>query len=233
MQPFPNPGSASASGRRPAVLPSVLVNVLLPLVLMGLAWRLDLAGFYRSWIRAAAALLFVLPNFVAIVFTTGYDAHDRPSGESPWVLMSANLVSNLGMLGTIFMDAMGWWRLPGGEGVRVAGLAVFALGTAFRVATMLALGRMFSLRVSVARDHRLVTTGLYARVRHPSYTSVIVLCIGIALTFRSVFYVLLIPSMIFGLTRRMAVEERFMVEHFGEEYRAYMARTKRLVPGLW
>ena len=212
---------------------NVLANVVLPLLLMGLAWRGDAVGFYRSWVRAAAALLFVLPNFTAIVFTTGYDAHARPSGESPWVLASANLVSNLGMLVTILLDSLGGWRMPGGEGVRLAGLAVFALGTAFRVATMLALGRMFSLRVSVAADHRLVTTGLYARVRHPSYTSVIVLCVGIALVFRSWFYVVLIPWMIVGLTRRMATEERFMIEHFGDEYRAYMARTRRLLPGIY
>ena len=61
----------------------------------------------------------------------------------------------------------------------------------------------------------------------------IVLCIGIALVFRSWFWTALIPSMLFGLTRRMATEERFLLAHFGDEYRAYMARTKRLVPGIY
>jgi protein-S-isoprenylcysteine O-methyltransferase Ste14 len=39
--------------------------------------------------------------------------------------------------------------------------------------------------------------------------------------------------MLYGLVRRMNTEERFMVEQFGDEYRAYMARTARLVPGVY
>ncbi len=232
MEPFPSRHAVSGEGRPRGLWLGVLLNVLLPLALMGLAWG-DPRAFFGSPFYAAAAALFVLPNLVAIVFTTGYGPHARPSGESPWVLASANLVSNLGMLVTVWLDSRGIWRMPGGEGLRLAGLAVFAFGTALRVATMVALGRMFSLRVSVEPDHRLVTSGLYRWVRHPSYTSVIVLCAGIALAYRSWFWTALIPSMVFGLTRRMAVEEKFLLEHFGEEYRVYMARTKRLLPGVY
>jgi protein-S-isoprenylcysteine O-methyltransferase Ste14 len=233
MQPFPTPQHAHAPGRGRAIALGLTLNVALPLVLMGCAWSGNPRAFYASWVRALAALLFVLPNLAAIVFTTGYGPHARASGESPWVLASANLVSNLGMLGTIFLDSRATWRMPGPDALRYFGLAVFALGTALRVATMLALGRMFSLRVSVEEDHRLVTTGLYRRVRHPSYTSVVVLCVGIAFVFRSWFWALLIPAMFYGLTRRMATEERFLLAHFGEDYRAYMARTKRLLPGIY
>lgn len=225
--------TTAAKPRAGASAASLLVNVGLPLLLMGLAWKLDPLGYYESWRRTVAALLYVAPNVTAILFTTGYDPHARASGESPWVLLSANLVSTLGIVATIALDAFGIARMPGGEIVRDAGLIVFALGTALRVATMLALGRMFSLRVSVEPDHQLVTNGFYTHVRHPSYTSVIVLCLGIALVFRSWFYAALIPMMVFGLVRRMDVEERFLAEHFGEPYRAYMARTKRLVPGVY
>lgn len=232
MEPFPSRHAVSGEGRPRAPWLGVALNVLLPLALMGFAWG-DPRAFFGSPFYATAAGLFVLPNLVAILFTTGYGPHQRPSGESPWVLASANLVSNLGMLVTVWLDARGIWRMPGGDGVRAVGLGVFALGTALRVATMLALGRMFSLRVSVEPDHRLVTSGFYRYVRHPSYTSVIVLCTGIALAYRSWLWVALIPSMIFGLTRRMATEEKFLLAHFGDEYRAYMARTKRLLPGIY
>jgi protein-S-isoprenylcysteine O-methyltransferase Ste14 len=33
--------------------------------------------------------------------------------------------------------------------------------------------------------------------------------------------------------RRMDVEEDFMLRRFGDEYRAYAARTARLVPGVY
>jgi protein-S-isoprenylcysteine O-methyltransferase Ste14 len=212
---------------------SLVLNVALPLVAMGLAWNGDARAFYSSPLRACMAGLFVLPNLTLVLFTTGYGPHARNSTESPWFIATANLMANGGMLAAIFMDANGWWRLPGGEGLRLPGLVVLALGTALRVATMLALGRMFSLRVSVEPDHELVTGGLYRWVRHPSYAAVIVLCLGVMLVLRSGIWALLIPSMLFGLTRRMQTEERFLLEQFGERYRVYMARTARLVPGIW
>ena len=214
-------------------LGSLLLNVALPLLAMGLAWGGDPRAFYSSPLRACAAGLFVLPNLALVLFTTGYGPHASASAESPWFIATANIMANGGMLVAIFLDAHGWWRLPGGDGLRPLGLAILALGTALRVATMVTLGRMFSLRVSVEPDHELVTGGLYRWVRHPSYTAVIVLCIGIMFVLRSGFWAVLIPAMLFGLMRRMATEERFLVEHFGECYREYMVRTARLVPGVY
>ena len=220
--------------RSPRLVLLTALNTLGPLLLMGLAWG-SLPGFFADPVRALAALLYVLPTPVVMLFTTGFaaHAHARAAREGPGFLAAANLAANLGFLLAIFLDARGIARLPGGEPLRWAGLAVLVAGTALRVATMLALGRFFSLRVSVEDDHRLITTGLYARVRHPSYLSVIVLCVGIAGAFRSGAWLALIPFMVYGLVRRMGTEERFLVEHFGDEYRAYMARTARLLPGLY
>ena len=231
VSPAPH-GVPRAPGRR-FVAGSLLLNVALPLVAMGFAWAGDPRAFYASPLRACTALLFVLPNLTLVLFTTGYGPHARASTESPWFIATANLMANGGMLVAIFLDAHGWWRLPGGEALRPLGLAILALGTSLRVATMVSLGRMFSLRVSVEPDHELVTGGLYRRVRHPSYLAVIVLCIGIMFVLRSGFWAVLIPAMLFGLIRRMATEERFLLGHFGERYRVYMARTARLVPGIW
>jgi protein-S-isoprenylcysteine O-methyltransferase Ste14 len=35
------------------------------------------------------------------------------------------------------------------------------------------------------------------------------------------------------LALRLRAEERMMVEEFGDEYEAYSARTKCLIPGVW
>jgi protein-S-isoprenylcysteine O-methyltransferase Ste14 len=56
---------------------------------------------------------------------------------------------------------------------------------------------------------------------------------GWALVFRAGVGVLLAALMLVPLVARMNAEERLLREHFGSEYDAYYARTKRLIPGVY
>lgn len=96
------------------------------------------------------------------------------------------------------------------------------------------LGHNWSVSLDLRERHTLVTTGIYAMVRHPMYTGFWLMALAQAL---------LLPNWIagpaglvgfgilfFGRVRR---EEDMMIAAFGEEYRAYMARTARVVPWLY
>jgi protein-S-isoprenylcysteine O-methyltransferase Ste14 len=93
------------------------------------------------------------------------------------------------------------------------------------------LGPNWSISVELRQTHALVRNGTYRFVRHPMYTSFVLL--GLA-------QFMLLPNWFAGsaglvsvvvlLIFRIGPEEQMMLEHFGEEYRAYMERTKRLVP---
>ncbi|EFL88806.1 protein-S-isoprenylcysteine O-methyltransferase [Ahrensia sp. R2A130] len=95
------------------------------------------------------------------------------------------------------------------------------------------LARNWSVTLEIREDHKLVDHGVYARVRHPMYTSFWLWGLGQAL---------LIPNWIAGLTGLAAVawlyfsrvnkEEAMMQAQFGPEYDAYRKRTARLVPGF-
>ena len=105
-----------------------------------------------------------------------------------------------------------------------AALAMFHL-------THRALGRNWSVSLEVRQSHKLVTAGVYRHVRHPMYT---------AFWLWAVAQALLLPNWVAGLSGlvgfgtlylfRIRREEQLMIETFGEDYRAYMARTARLVP---
>ena len=96
------------------------------------------------------------------------------------------------------------------------------------------LGRAWSVTLEIRAQHRLVTQGIYARLRHPMYAAFWLWAISQAL---------LLPNWIAGFAgmvgfgalffARVGREERMMLETFGAEYREYMAKTKRLVPGLY
>jgi protein-S-isoprenylcysteine O-methyltransferase Ste14 len=132
-----------------------------------------------------------------------------------------------------WMDARDLWVLPGGDVLRWTGLAALALGVALRMASMIVLGRRFSGLVSLQAGHRLQVSGLYARIRHPSYLGILLIDIGFVGVFRSAVALALLPAVMVMLKLRMDREERFMERAFEAEYRDYRARTWRLVPGVY
>jgi len=96
------------------------------------------------------------------------------------------------------------------------------------------LGTNWSVTLHVREQHRLITQGVYRRIRHPMYTSLLLYSVGQALVLPNWVAG---PSYLitFGLlfVFRVIPEERMMLEQFGSDYAAYMRKTKRLVPGFW
>jgi protein-S-isoprenylcysteine O-methyltransferase Ste14 len=129
--------------------------------------------------------------------------------------------------GDLALPGPGWWPVA-------LGLSVFAAGIALRAWAVHELGRFFKFTVVVQTDHRVVDTGPYRRIRHPSYTGLLTasLGLGIALgTWLSIPACVLPPLV--GFSIRLLTEERVLARELGEPYRYYMRRTWRLVPGLW
>jgi protein-S-isoprenylcysteine O-methyltransferase Ste14 len=87
--------------------------------------------------------------------------------------------------------------------------------------------------VAIQEGHALVIDGPYRLVRNPSYLGIIVIMTGWALVFRSIEGLLIAALMVPFLVVRIDSEERLLREEFGMEYDDYVARTKRLVPGLY
>lgn len=116
----------------------------------------------------------------------------------------------------------------------LAGAAIVAAGVALRWWSIHTLGRFFTYQVSTAADHRVVDGGPYHVVRHPSYTALLVSCLGAGVSsanIASLLAVLLIP--VIGLRRRILVEEQVLLDELGDDYRRFAARRKRLIPFIW
>lgn len=117
-------------------------------------------------------------------------------------------------------------------------ILIRALGASFSLPALLlffwvhrSLGHHFSNALRIRENHALVTHGPYHLMRHPMYTAFYLLHISVLFLTANAFMGL---TWIAGLTLiirlRVRREEAMMIEHFGEEYRAYLNRTGRFLP---
>lgn len=114
------------------------------------------------------------------------------------------------------------------------GLFFMILGFIIREWAIITIGRFFSSRVSIYKDHKLVNEGLYKFIRHPAYTGALFSIIGLGMAFRSLLGLLLLLVLI-GLAYgyRIKKEENLLLGEFGDKYVDYMNKTKRLIPGFF
>ena len=211
---------------------SILANTLLAFALLGLAWG-SIPGYFADPVRALATVCEMVPTWVILAgVTAGAGRGVRHLEEGRGRIVILNLVWFLGLLAVVFTRARGIATLPGGRALEWAGLAVTALGTVYRVGPMIELGRRFSLRVAIQPEHTLQTTGFYAHIRHPSYAGMLLMVLGLALVFRSAVGLGLTLATLGITVPRMNREESFLAEQFGEAYRDYMRRTRRLCARL-
>lgn len=83
------------------------------------------------------------------------------------------------------------------------------------------------------RVHRLATTGLYARIRHPQYVGFVIIMFGFLLQWPTVVTLAMFPILVFMYARLAVIEEREMRTTFGAEYEAYAAQVPRFFPHLF
>jgi len=79
---------------------------------------------------------------------------------------------------------------------------------------------------------KLVTTGIYRYIRHPQYTGLILLSLGMVLEWATLPLLILFPVIITLYIRLAKKEERDMLAEFGDDYEEYRSRTKMFLPLL-
>lgn len=128
---------------------------------------------------------------------------------------------------------LGWSSVPVPEWARWVGLGGFGCSVAWLLWMFHTLGPNLTDTVVTRRNATFVDFGPYRYVRNPMYTGVLVLGLSLGLALGT-WLTPLGAGVIFTLLAiRTRIEEKYLIERFGEQYRVYMVRVGRFVPKLW
>jgi protein-S-isoprenylcysteine O-methyltransferase len=185
----------------------------LPLVI-GLAWLVT----FSEWVLSANRRSKGAAKSV-----------DRGSLSLIRVVMAAALWGS--GVATVFFPAANFPQMA-----RVVPFAIvwFVLGVALRWYSIFYLGRYFTVNVAIAADHRVIDSGPYRLIRHPSYTGALMIWSGIGICYGNWlgFFLLVVPTLAVFLWR-IHVEEDALTAALGDAYANYKGRTRRLIPFVY
>jgi len=113
-------------------------------------------------------------------------------------------------------------------------IAMIWAGIALRVWAVLTLGKHFRTSVRILDDHKLVTSGPYRFLRHPSYTGGLITVFGVGLALGNwISLAAAFAGIFISYSVRIFVEEKALREHFGAAFDAHAKRTWAVLPPVW
>jgi protein-S-isoprenylcysteine O-methyltransferase Ste14 len=181
----------------------------------------------------------ILPIIAALVVCIARVAELRTKRDVIKGPVRENLTFRLFVLtGTVMLIGSLIEYFARGVGLRplpfVAGLCCAIASFVIRRKAIAALGKFWSLHVEIRENHQFVRTGPFRWVRHPTYFSMILELLSVALILNAFLMLLIIPFLFMPvLLWRLKLEEGALVEKFGETYRQYQENTPALIPYRW
>jgi protein-S-isoprenylcysteine O-methyltransferase Ste14 len=199
------------------------------------AWTFD---YWEAWVFI---VVFFVCSFAITVYLAIKDPkllerrmNVGPRAEKEKTQKIIMLLAVVSFAGTIILPALDhrfeWSDVP--TSIVVLGNALIILG--FLVFLFVFRENTFGAStIEVVEDQRVISTGLYAIVRHPMYTGALILLFGIPLALGSWWGLLMFVPSVAGIVWRLLDEEKFLSKNL-EGYTEYWNRVRyRLIPFVW
>lgn len=155
---------------------------------------------------------------------------DRGSSRLLWACGSLNIL--LVLLAPIFNTyCIGYWD---NKYVAWMGLLLMIGGITLRYWAAKVLGEFYTRTLRMVEGHQIIAQAPYSIIRHPGYLGTLIMDVGVGLALTN--WIVLLVMMLTGFVSRayrILVEEEMLKTTFGEQYKAYLEKTWRLIPFVY
>jgi protein-S-isoprenylcysteine O-methyltransferase Ste14 len=171
--------------------------------------------------------------FMAVWWVSAFRVRSAKRKESAG---SRSLHGGLIVIGSVLLlpyarvGPLGWTLLPAGAWREWGAMATVAAGVAFAVWARTFLGQNWSGNVTLKEGHELIQGGPYRFARHPIYTGILLSILGTGVWQGTLAGLLAVGCFGAGFSWKIRLEEQWLTEEFGEQYREYRRRVKALIP---
>lgn len=163
---------------------------------------------------------------------TDQKGKDKSSLTILWIIIISSItLSNL--IANIHFDTFSL-AITDKAWIVYLGLLLIFAGIFGRWIIIKSLGKYFTVDVTIREDHQIKKDGFYSVLRHPSYAASLLTFLGLGLYLNNwvAFAVAVIPPFL-AFSYRISVEEKALIEQFGQEYLDYKKQTKKLIPYIY
>jgi protein-S-isoprenylcysteine O-methyltransferase Ste14 len=129
-------------------------------------------------------------------------------------------------------ESMSWTLMSIPFWARWLGMVIAVSGMVLEFSTQIYLGKNHSTTLHIGEEQTLITTGPYQYMRHPMYTALITVGIGLGLLSSSWYFLLPFLATLVVVAFRIPKEEDAMIEKFGDRYVKYSQETGRFLPRI-
>lgn len=118
--------------------------------------------------------------------------------------------------------------------IGIAGILLYCSGLVVRLMAVRQLSEAFTVDVAYKEGQKLRTEGVYRLVRHPSYLGGLMTIMGISMGMGTLLSIIVVTVPVFlAFNYRMIVEEKLLLDSFGDSYREYQSKTRRIIPYIY
>ena len=149
--------------------------------------------------------------------------NDKGSLLIIWISVPVTLTAGF------YIEGFGIWGFSN-DIVYYSGLLIFLIGLILRWCAIFQLKNAFTVDVAISKDQAIKTDGLYKKIRHPSYSGLLLMLVGLSIAMNDVisFFVISVTNFI-TISYRIIVEERVLTDEFGDSYKKYKSITKKII----
>jgi protein-S-isoprenylcysteine O-methyltransferase Ste14 len=166
--------------------------------------------------------------------STGFRGFSGAPGSLEWWAGRGFTLALVAVLMAPIADLAGWlprMSILDQTSVAFAGLAIAIIGTALVLVAQVAMGDSWRIGVDENERTALVTHGVFSLVRNPIFSSMFIVVAGLALMVPNVLSAAGLVALVAAVEAQVRlVEEPYLIQSHGMEYRAYAAKAGRFVP---